>query len=108
MVENPAMFHESRGTAAGRAGHPPPSLADAGLGLRRPVRERLGPRCGRRSAFGPHGLAVRNRHAASLAEGIGCMLGLVNDTPPPEEAVLAIALAHNTTQEVARAKAALE
>jgi hypothetical protein len=28
-----------RGTAAGRAGHPPPSLADAGLGLRRPVRE---------------------------------------------------------------------
>jgi hypothetical protein len=36
------------------------------------------------------------------------MLGLVNDTPPPEEAVLAIALAHNTTQEVARAKAALE
>jgi hypothetical protein len=32
------------------------------------------------------------------------MLGLVNYTRPPEEAVLAIALAPNATQEVARAE----
>src|SRR5215211_7037045 len=40
MVESHTMLHRRRETAAGRAGDPLPSLADAGLDLRRPVRER--------------------------------------------------------------------
>ena len=83
MVENHAMFHERRGTAAGRAGDPLPPSPMPGLAFDALSTSGLVPQLWPPQRFGPaRPYSSATTTQLPLQRGLGCMLGLVNDAPP--------------------------